>query len=128
MDLIPAVLLLFLPTVEVLKCYVCSSTNSNEECNQATQTCQAPLDTCMTTIDTLNGVKAIVKHCSSSRTCNGAAAGATVDVNGNGNQVNCCSSNQCNVNGATSLKTQALLQLSVALAVCVRALINLASG
>lgn len=36
-----------------LECYVCSAATTNEECNQNTQKCQAPLDTCMTVVDTL---------------------------------------------------------------------------
>lgn len=41
------------PAVLSLQCYVCSSSATNEECNNNTQECQAPLDTCMTTVDTL---------------------------------------------------------------------------
>lgn len=36
-----------------LDCYVCGSSATNDECNNNNQTCQAPLDTCMTTIDIL---------------------------------------------------------------------------
>lgn len=36
-----------------LKCYVCSSSTTNEECNKNTQECQVPVDMCMTVIDTL---------------------------------------------------------------------------
>lgn len=36
-----------------LTCYVCSSSLTNNECNVNTQDCQAPLDTCMTLVDTL---------------------------------------------------------------------------
>ncbi|KAM4633815.1 uncharacterized protein ACJ7VT_021448 [Polymixia lowei] len=91
----------FLSPVLSLNCYVCSSSPTNEQCNRNNQTCQAPLDTCMTIIDTLGNVKAIVKQCASKATCGGAAASASVDENGNGNTVNCCSSNNfCNFSGA----------------------------
>lgn len=36
-----------------LKCYVCSSSTTNEECNKNTQECIAPVDRCMTVVDTL---------------------------------------------------------------------------
>lgn len=41
------------PEALSLKCYVCSSTTTNEECNKNTQECQAPVDMCMTVVDTL---------------------------------------------------------------------------
>ncbi|XP_056141952.1 urinary protein 2-like [Lampris incognitus] len=114
-------LLFFLPTVLSLRCYVCSSSPTNEECNQNNQTCQAPLDTCMTIVDSFGNQKAIVKQCASKATCNGAAATASVDANGNGNTVNCCSSsNFCNFSGAGTLHLHAVLP---ALSVCVLLLV-----
>ncbi|KAK2910445.1 hypothetical protein Q8A73_008160 [Channa argus] len=98
------ILLLFSPVIS-LKCYVCSSSATNDECNQNSQWCQAPLDTCMTTVDTLGAMKAIVKQCASRNTCYGAASAASVDANGNGNSVICCSNyNLCNYNEAESIR------------------------
>ncbi|XP_044063877.1 prostate stem cell antigen-like [Siniperca chuatsi] len=95
-----------------LECYVCSSSATNEECNRNTQECQAPLDTCMTAVDTLGAVKAIVKQCASRATCTGAASSASVDTNGNGNTVNCCNSyNLCNFSGAESIHIHTTLLL-----------------
>ncbi|XP_029590783.1 prostate stem cell antigen isoform X1 [Salmo trutta] len=90
-----------------------SSTTTNDACNLSSQTCQTPLDTCMTTVDTFDKIKAIGKYCASARTCKGAASGASVDANGNGNQVTCCSSNLCNINGATGVGLSTLLTLAV---------------
>ncbi|XP_026084740.1 prostate stem cell antigen-like [Carassius auratus] len=96
-------LLLTVHSVNALKCYVCASSTSNEECNKNVQDCQAPLDTCMTTVATLGGFTAISKTCSYSKICTGAASTASVDNNGNGVQVTCCNSNQCNYSGAASV-------------------------
>ncbi|KAM9489511.1 ly6/PLAUR domain-containing protein 2-like [Clarias gariepinus] len=115
----PSGLLLFLlsiQSVNSLKCYVCSSTSSNEHCNINTEECQAPLDTCMTTVDRMGDVKAIVKQCSSLRTCEGAAGTSSLDARGNGNQVTCCNSQLCNLNTATSIQLCAwLLTLTLSL-------------
>lgn len=46
-------LVCLLLAVLLLSCYVCSSSLSNDECNSSTQECQAPLDACMTVVDTL---------------------------------------------------------------------------
>ncbi|CAJ1061746.1 prostate stem cell antigen-like [Xyrichtys novacula] len=98
-----------------LDCYVCSSSATNDECNQNTQECQAPLDTCMTTIDILGATTAIVKQCASLATCTGASSSATVDSNGNGNIVNCCNSfNLCNFSGAESIHIHSVLLLLTA--------------
>ncbi|TDH12042.1 hypothetical protein EPR50_G00067080 [Perca flavescens] len=97
-----------------LDCYVCSSSPTNAQCNSnnKTQTCQPPLDTCMTAIDILGFEKAIVKSCASQATCNGAAAAASVDSSGNGNIVNCCNSfNLCNFSGAESVHIHTTLLL-----------------
>ncbi|KAM4580264.1 uncharacterized protein PAE49_005183 [Odontesthes bonariensis] len=95
-----------------LKCYVCSSSTTNEECNQNSQECQQPLDTCMTIVDTLGVMKAIVKQCASRATCRGAASTASVDSEGNGNAVNCCSGyGFCNFSGAESIHTHTTLLL-----------------
>ncbi|RXN05908.1 cleft lip and palate transmembrane 1 [Labeo rohita] len=89
--------------VNALKCYVCGSATSNQECNKNLQDCPAPLDTCMTTVGTAGGFTAIVKTCSNSKICAAAAASASVDSNGNGLQVTCCSSYLCNYSGAASV-------------------------
>ncbi|XP_018541548.1 prostate stem cell antigen [Lates calcarifer] len=103
--------LLFSPALS-LECYVCSAATTNEECNQNTQKCQAPLDTCMTVVDTLGATKAIVKQCSSQATCKGAASTASVDSNGNGNTISCCNSyNLCNFSGAESVHVHVTLVL-----------------
>ncbi|XP_070823260.1 ly6/PLAUR domain-containing protein 2-like [Chaetodon trifascialis] len=108
-------LFLLISPVLSLECYVCSSSATNEECNTNTQECQAPLDTCMTTIDILGSTTAIVKQCASAATCSGAASSASVDSNGNGNIVNCCNSfNLCNFSGAKSVHTHTALLLSTA--------------
>ncbi|XP_053486903.1 ly6/PLAUR domain-containing protein 6 [Ictalurus furcatus] len=98
------VFFLTIHSVYSLKCYVCSSTPSNEYCNRNAEECRAPLDTCMTTVDILGEVKVIVKQCSSLRTCAGAAGTASLDASGNGNEVACCSSHLCNFNTATTIQ------------------------
>ncbi|XP_051263853.1 lymphocyte antigen 6D [Dicentrarchus labrax] len=103
---------LFVSPVWSLECYVCTSSATNEECNNNTQECQALLDTCMTVIDTFGTSKAITKQCASKATCNGAASTASVDSNGNGNTVNCCNSfNLCNFSGAESVHVHTTLLL-----------------
>uniref|UniRef100_A0A3P8T469 UPAR/Ly6 domain-containing protein n=1 Tax=Amphiprion percula TaxID=161767 RepID=A0A3P8T469_AMPPE len=98
-------LLFYCCAVLSLDCYVCSSSATNEECNQSTQECQLPLDTCMTVIDTGN-LKAIVKQCSSRATCRGAASTASVDSAGNGNAVSCCNThNLCNFSRVDDAQT-----------------------
>ncbi|KAJ8386811.1 hypothetical protein AAFF_G00166060 [Aldrovandia affinis] len=96
-------------SVHALKCFVCSSTTTNERCNQEPKSCQAPLDTCMTTVDTLGDLKAIVKQCASAATCSGAASGASVNTLGNGNRVTCCNTQMCNLNGAAAVQLHKLL-------------------
>ncbi|XP_060937741.1 lymphocyte antigen 6E-like [Limanda limanda] len=106
---------LLFPSALALSCYVCTNATTNDQCNQNTQECQAPLDTCMTSVDTLGQAKAIVKQCASSATCTGAAASSSVDENGNGNSVNCCNSfNLCNFSGAESVRVHTSLLLLTA--------------
>ncbi|XP_031607347.1 prostate stem cell antigen-like [Oreochromis aureus] len=103
--------LLFSPALP-LKCYVCSSSATNEECNQSAQECKAPLNTCMTVVDTLDTATAITKQCASQATCRGAASTASVDSNGNGNAVSCCSTYDfCNFSGADSINRNTKLLL-----------------
>ncbi|XP_004565218.1 uncharacterized protein LOC101483909 [Maylandia zebra] len=106
--------LLFSPALP-LKCYVCSSSATNEECNQSTQECKTPLNTCMTVVDTFDTATAITKQCASQATCRGAASTASVDSNGNGNAVSCCSSyDLCNFSKADSInRNNKLLLLTV---------------
>uniref|UniRef100_A0A668AGQ7 UPAR/Ly6 domain-containing protein n=1 Tax=Myripristis murdjan TaxID=586833 RepID=A0A668AGQ7_9TELE len=94
-----------------LQCYVCSSSPTNDECNQNSQSCQLPLDMCMTTVDKI----AIVKQCASRATCMGAASTSSVDSDGNGNTVNCCNSHDlCNFSGANTVHVHiTLLALSL---------------
>ncbi|XP_061772125.1 prostate stem cell antigen-like [Nerophis ophidion] len=107
--LLGLVFLCFVSPVLSLSCYVCTFSLTNDECNVNTQECQAPLDTCMTVIDTLGQTKAIVKQCASKATCNGAASTAFVDENGNGNAVNCCNThNLCNFSGSESVHARRL--------------------
>nr|XP_015212892.1 PREDICTED: prostate stem cell antigen-like [Lepisosteus oculatus] len=96
-------------SVVALDCYVCPSTSTNEDCNKNTQSCQAPLDTCMTTVVTSGNIKAIVKACMSKTTCSAAASGSSVDSSGNRNQVTCCQTNLCNANGSTTARLSSLL-------------------
>uniref|UniRef100_A0A3Q3QFN8 Snake toxin/toxin-like domain-containing protein n=1 Tax=Monopterus albus TaxID=43700 RepID=A0A3Q3QFN8_MONAL len=106
--------LLFSPVLS-LDCYVCNFAATNDECNQNTQTCQSPLDTCMTIVDISGTAKAIAKLCASKATCQGAASTSSVDANGNGNSVNCCGGyNMCNYSGAESIHVHiSLLLLTV---------------
>ncbi|KAG9345019.1 hypothetical protein JZ751_009559 [Albula glossodonta] len=97
-------------SVDALECYVCSSTTTNEVCNENTKSCQAPLDTC--------DIKAIVKQCASAATCNGAAASASVDSNGDGNKVTCCSTKLCNVSGASTNRLHIFLLALPLFALC----------
>ncbi|XP_005798575.1 prostate stem cell antigen-like [Xiphophorus maculatus] len=101
---------LFSPATS-LQCYSCGSSTTNEECNQKSETCQQPLDTCMTIVDTLGYMKAIVKQCASSSTCKGAASTASVDADGNGNTINCCSYDMCNMSAADSVHSHTALLL-----------------
>ncbi|XP_029927512.1 CD59 glycoprotein-like isoform X2 [Myripristis murdjan] len=98
-----------------LECYVCSSSPTNDECNQNSQSCQLPLDMCMTTVDKIGNQKAIVKQCASRATCMGAASTSSVDSDGNGNTVNCCNSHDlCNFSGANTVHVHiTLLALSL---------------
>lgn len=105
------VILLTLHSVNTLQCYVCSSSTSNDDCNKNSQECQAPFDTCMTTVAKLGTVKGIVKSCTNSKICTGAASVAAVDNSGNGVSVSCCNSRLCNYSGATSIKLHRLLML-----------------
>ncbi|CAB1456563.1 unnamed protein product [Pleuronectes platessa] len=103
---------LLFPPALALECYVCSASSTNEQCNQNSQDCQSPLDTCMTSVDTEGQAKAIVKQCASEATCSGAAASSSVDANGNGNSVSCCNSfNLCNFSGAESVRVHTTLLL-----------------
>ncbi|MED6249011.1 hypothetical protein ATANTOWER_008157 [Ataeniobius toweri] len=101
---------LFSPATS-LKCYVCSSSTTNNECNQNSQDCQQPLDTCMTIVDTLGYMKAIVKQCASSATCRGVASTASINADGNGNTVNCCNYDMCNMSAADSVHSHAAMLL-----------------
>lgn len=58
---------------------------------------------------------AITKQCASQATCRGAASTASVDSNGNGNAVSCCSSyDLCNFSKADSInRNNKLLLLTV---------------
>ncbi|XP_038153338.1 prostate stem cell antigen-like [Cyprinodon tularosa] len=110
--LLSLVILFFLfSPVTSLKCFVCSSSTTNDECNQSSQSCQQPLDTCMTIVDTLGYMKAIVKQCSSSSTCKGAASTASMNADGNGNTINCCNYDMCNFSAAESVHSHMLLLL-----------------
>ncbi|XP_036441127.1 prostate stem cell antigen-like [Colossoma macropomum] len=103
-------------SVNTLKCYVCSSTVSNEHCNHNSEDCQAPLDTCMTTVSISGDKKAIVKQCSVSRLCTIAASSVSPDVKGDGTAVTCCSSRLCNYSAASTIQLCAwLLTLPVCL-------------
>ncbi|KAK7887224.1 hypothetical protein WMY93_026845 [Mugilogobius chulae] len=110
MLLVLVVFSLCFTSAQALDCYVCSSATTNEACNQNSQQCQAVHDTCMTTVDIAGASKAIVKQCASKATCNGAAASASTDANGNGNIVTCCSAyNLCNYSGAETIHFQITL-------------------
>ncbi|XP_011603803.2 lymphocyte antigen 6D [Takifugu rubripes] len=114
-DMLLSLLLLFVlasPALS-LKCYVCSSSTTNEECNNNTQECQAPVDMCMTVVDTLGSAKSIVKQCASQDTCNSASS--SVDANGDGNTINCCNTHDlCNFSGAKSVHVRTSVLLSAA--------------
>ncbi|KAI7806387.1 prostate stem cell antigen-like [Triplophysa rosa] len=104
-------ILLTIHSVNTLKCYICSSKTTNDECNLNSEECQAPFDACMTTVAKLGAVKGIVKTCSNSKVCTGAASVASMDNNGNGVQISCCTSRLCNTSGAASIKAQRWLML-----------------
>ncbi|KAG9276540.1 lymphocyte antigen 6E-like [Astyanax mexicanus] len=112
--------LLTLHSVNSLKCYVCSSTDSNEYCNSNSEECQAPLDTCMTTLSISGDLKAIVKHCSNFKVCSAAASSVSLDENGDGTAVTCCSSRLCNYSAATHVQ---LCTWILTLPVCVLAIL-----
>ncbi|KAL7874347.1 hypothetical protein SRHO_G00053170 [Serrasalmus rhombeus] len=106
MGILPGLLffLLSVHAVNTLKCYVCSSTVSNEYCNSNSEDCQAPLDTCMTTVSISGDMKAIVKQCSNSQLCTAAARSVSLDDNGDGTAVTCCSSRLCNYSAAPTIQ------------------------
>ncbi|XP_056618747.1 prostate stem cell antigen-like [Triplophysa dalaica] len=104
-------ILLTIHSVNTLKCYICGSKTTNDECNMNSEDCQAPFDACMTTVAKLGAVKGIVKTCSNSKVCTGAASVASMDNNGNGVQISCCTSRLCNYSGAASIKAQRWLML-----------------
>lgn len=56
-------------------------------------------------------MKAIVKQCASSATCKGAASTASVNADGNGNTVNCCNYDMCNLSAADSVHSHTTLLL-----------------
>lgn len=58
----------------------------------------------MANLLSLGDVKAIGKQCSSLKTCAGAASTASLDAEGNGNEVTCCNSHLCNVSTATTIQ------------------------
>ncbi|KAI4871283.1 hypothetical protein NFI96_019813 [Prochilodus magdalenae] len=91
-------------SVSSLKCYICSSTASNEYCNSNSEDCQAPLDTCMTTVSISGESKAIVKQCTKSTVCTTAANSISLDENGEGTAVTCCSSRLCNFSAAATIQ------------------------
>nr|XP_023667808.1 prostate stem cell antigen-like [Paramormyrops kingsleyae] len=101
-------LLCWVSSADGLICYVCSSTTTNSKCNLNTDTCQAPLDTCMSTVVTAGNVMAIVKQCTSGNIC--SAAASTASVTGSGaTAITCCSSDLCNYSGATPARLHTLL-------------------
>ncbi|XP_035018783.1 prostate stem cell antigen [Hippoglossus stenolepis] len=103
---------LLFPPALALKCYMCTASTTNEQCNQNTQDCQSPQDTCVTLVAILGGDKAIVKQCASSANCTAAAASASIDEDGNGVTVNCCNSiDLCNFSGAESVRVHTTLLL-----------------
>ncbi|XP_041102440.1 prostate stem cell antigen-like [Polyodon spathula] len=94
--------------VEALSCYQCIIALSNSDCNKNVQTCTTE-DRCMTNVITTFGINYISKQCSSSSDCNNAIAN-NVDIGVLGkNNVTCCNTNLCNVNGSTTARLNVLL-------------------
>ncbi|XP_041759685.1 ly6/PLAUR domain-containing protein 2-like [Coregonus clupeaformis] len=87
--------------VEALQCYACLNVNSSAQCNQNTVTCTFSGDTCMTIVSQMLGVQSISKTCTTSSAC-AAATSTNLNLGGlGGNQVTCCQTDLCNVNGSS---------------------------
>ncbi|XP_068091116.1 lymphocyte antigen 6E-like [Hyperolius riggenbachi] len=85
-----------------LKCYTCSSQSSNSNCMTAT-TCSSTDTTCMTSVvagglGSLSGAT-ITKSCTN--VCTATGVNLVVFTSG----VTCCSTDLCNVSGASSVKS-----------------------
>ncbi|CAB1320477.1 unnamed protein product [Coregonus sp. 'balchen'] len=83
--------------VEALRCYACVSVNSIAQCNQNTVNCALLDDTCMTTWES----SPFLRPAPPARLCT-AATSTNLNLGGlGGNQVTCCQTDLCNVNGSS---------------------------
>ncbi|XP_030215289.1 lymphocyte antigen 6D [Gadus morhua] len=103
-------LTLLLPSALPLRCYVCSTAPTNEQCNRNNQTCPPLENRCLTIIDIRGSSRTISKQCATPSTCTGVVTTSGLDANGDGVLAECCrNSNLCNVNGAGSISARKAL-------------------
>ncbi|KAK6491266.1 prostate stem cell antigen-like, partial [Huso huso] len=99
---------LFSFSVDVLTCYKCTTSLSNNDCNKNNQTCTTE-DTCMTTVITAVGINTITKLRATNSACNSAAASSVSIGMLGGNKVTCCNTDLCNVSSSTTARLNVLL-------------------
>ncbi|KAJ1194687.1 hypothetical protein NDU88_003973 [Pleurodeles waltl] len=88
--------------VHSLACYTCTNQGSNSKCMTATN-CTSDATACQTVVGNYLVGITVTKTCSSS------CVPTSLTVLGVGTTTSCCSTDLCNVSGATSVKTSYLL-------------------
>ncbi|XP_051791889.1 ly6/PLAUR domain-containing protein 2-like isoform X7 [Erpetoichthys calabaricus] len=78
-------------SVQALKCYTCLFATSKADCTKNTATCSSGEDTCMSTVNTVNGQSTYTKICAASLVCSAAAA-----LNSQTATTSCCTTDLCN--------------------------------
>ncbi|KAM4603138.1 lymphocyte antigen 6E-like [Discoglossus pictus] len=101
-------------TAYSLSCYTCTGEISNANCMTATN-CTVGMDSyCMTSVASASVVG--VSAGSITKECTAFCSPTNIGFLGVSSSVSCCSTNLCNVSGASSVKTSyAMLVLSVGL-------------
>ncbi|XP_075437591.1 lymphocyte antigen 6E-like [Ascaphus truei] len=96
-----------------LSCYTCTSQSSNANCMTATN-CTASDTSCMTSV--VGAGVAGVSFSSITKTCTSSCTPSNFGFSVASTSVTCCSTDLCNISGATSVKTSyAALALSMGL-------------
>ncbi|XP_048849079.1 CD59A glycoprotein-like isoform X2 [Brienomyrus brachyistius] len=104
-------LLCWFSSADGLKCYSCITTD-NAACNRNTAPCEAPHDTCMSTVERTGSHKTILKKCTTSDFCSTAASANSMFQMVTSNEllkVTCCKTDLCNYSGATTASLHSLL-------------------
>ncbi|XP_073488742.1 lymphocyte antigen 6E-like [Aquarana catesbeiana] len=81
-----------------LKCYTCESEPKNANCTTIA-TCSANQSFCLTTVAGFGGYNVITKTCNA--TCQAVSFSFIVNA-----KTSCCSTDLCNVSGASSIKSK----------------------